>query len=216
MSHSSHLVKRVQLHKPITFFAPITRVDSATRVVTGYCYTQPKVKGDKWNLKREALKRAAKKYMEMPAIRSMHRQDIAAGVGLSLEFDDKGCKIAAEIVDDQEWRKVEKKVYRGFSIGGVPIIARGNDVEEFEWKETSLVDRPADPGAMFTMERAAGFNPRATYDVLMLEDAPSAQLQSLQKEKERLEARAERETDVYKRSSLVRRLITVEHLLKQA
>ena len=58
------------------------------------------------------------------------------------------------VVDDAAWEKVQEGVYRGLSIGGVPIICRGNDIEDFDWVETSMVDRPKDPGALFVVARA--------------------------------------------------------------
>lgn len=165
--------RNLTLDNPIHFYAPITRVDPETRIVTGYCYVNPKVKGDKWNLKRAAMEAAGVEYMKAPAIRSMHRADVASGLGMSIEWDEKGCKISAEIVDDQEWRKVEKKVYRGFSIGGRPLIVRGNDVESFEWQETSLVDRPADPAALFCVGRAD--NSQGQYEVEVIEEEAEAE-----------------------------------------
>lgn len=145
----------VKLNQPVRFYVPITRVDPETRIVEGYCYVNPTIAGDRWNLKRSALEAASGAYMEAPAIRAMH-QNIAAGVGLGLNWDDKGCLLRAEIVDDQEWKKVEKGVYRGFSIGGRPKIVRGNSVESFDWLETSLVDRPGDPDATFSVARLDG------------------------------------------------------------
>lgn len=236
-------MQHLSMQEPIHVFCPITRVDAKKRIVEGYCYTQAKVKGDKWNLKRETLERAGAKFMEMPAIRAMHRNDIAAGVGLSLAWDEKGGKISAKIVDDQEWRKVEEGVYRGFSIGGAPIIVRGNDVEEFDWKEISLVDRPADAGALFTVVRAAGTLPSGGYDVLVLEDnerapvnvpqvlagleanagggrawlhhdARELQRRQWQSERDRIEREAETEPNAEKRRRLVSRLMTLEHLLR--
>lgn len=157
------------------FYLPFTRVDDDERIVEGYCYTSPKVKGDKWNLKRAALEAATTAYMAMPCIRSMH-QSIAAGVGQAVEWNETGCLLRAKIVDDAEWNKVKEGVYRGFSLGGRPTIARGNDIEAFEWIETSLVDRPCDPGAMFTMARAEGVDAGAEYEVENIEEPEPAEL----------------------------------------
>jgi hypothetical protein len=60
-------------------------------------------------------------------------------------------------------------VYRGFSIGGQPELVRGSDIIKFRWLETSLVDRPADPDALFTVVRAEGVLD-AEYDVRILEE----------------------------------------------
>jgi hypothetical protein len=161
---------KITLDNPIHFFVPFSRVDEEQRVVEGYCYVNARVASDKWNLKRSALEKATQRYMEMPAVRAMH-QPIAAGLGLGAQWDDKGCLLRIKVVDDQEWRKVREKVYRGFSIGGRPLIVRGNEVEEFEWTETSLVDRPADPEAVFTMVRLDDAG--CAYDVVVEDDADS-------------------------------------------
>lgn len=131
----------------------LERADDEARIVEGYAYTTARVPGDKWNLKRQALERAAKAYMEMPCVRAMHGP-IAAGHAQQVTFDDKGCRIRAYISDDNEWRKCKAGTYRGFSIGGKPRLVRGTDVEEFDWLETSLVDRPKDAGARFTLVRS--------------------------------------------------------------
>lgn len=155
----------VRLSENVAFYVPLTRSDPHEKIVEGYCYCSPRVRGDKWNLTRAALEGAAKEYMKAPAIRVMH-QPIAAGKGLSVKFDDKGCLLRAYISDDREWQKVVDGVYRGFSIGGRPRVARGCDIHVFDWLETSLVDRPSDSEAKFTMVRAD--SPTGEYDVVVL------------------------------------------------
>lgn len=132
-------------------FVPIQRVDEEKRIVEGYCYCNADV-GDGWNLTRQALEDAAQQYMEFPAIRAMH-QPIAAGTCEAMEFDDGGCFIRAHIVDDGEWKKCVERVYRGFSVGARPTLMRGKDVLAIHWVENSLVDRPKDPDAVFTVMR---------------------------------------------------------------
>ena len=75
------------------------------------------------------------------------------------------------IVDKDAIEKVETKVYKGFSVGVQPLVVRGNDVEKLDWFENSLVDRPADPDAIFSVARADGVtDPDAGADATLLEE----------------------------------------------
>jgi len=154
LHRSMELSMKEDRFAPFQFYVPIARVDDDERIVEGYAYCNAEV-GDGWNLKREALEAAASDYMRWGAIRVMH-QPVAAGTAKAVDFDDNGAFLRAKIVDDNEWRKVKEGVYKGFSIGGKPKIVRGKDIEVFDWVETSLVDRPADPDAVFTLVRMEG------------------------------------------------------------
>ena len=74
---------------------------------------------------------------------------VAAGKITEISFDDEGKRIliAAKIVDDDEWRKVEEGVYTGFSQGG-RYVKRWSDPGSAltrytaEPHEISLVDLP--------------------------------------------------------------------------
>jgi hypothetical protein len=87
----------------------------------------------------------------------MH-QPSAVGVAREAAVDGKGLYLKAEIVDDDAWRKVREGVYKGFSIGGAvtgrdpddPKIVTGVDLAEI-----SLVDRPANPEAVFSLWKSA-------------------------------------------------------------
>jgi len=89
------------------------------------------------------------------ALRAMHGR-VAAGKITDIAFDDEGKRImiAAKIVDDDEWRKVEEGVYTGFSQGG-RYVRRwpdpGSDLTRYtaEPREISLVDLPAVASATF-------------------------------------------------------------------
>ena len=133
-------------------FAKITRVDKELRIVEGYCFVNEEV-GDGFRLTRGAMEDAAEAYMKFPAIREMHGRN-AAGKATAITFDEKGCFIRALIVDDQAWEKVKANVYTGFSVGINPRIVRGKDVIAVDWIENSLVDRPKDPEAVFTVFRS--------------------------------------------------------------
>ena len=88
--------------------------------------------------------------------RPRHAWSIAAGKLTDIAFDDdaKRITVAAKIVDDDEWRKVQEGVYTGFSQGG-RYVKRWADPETgltrytAEPHEISLVDLPCVPDATF-------------------------------------------------------------------
>lgn len=95
-------------------------------------------------------------------VRVMHGNAVA-GVTKVLNFDDEAKQITvkAEIVDENEWKKVQKGCYTGFSIGGKygdkwddPVLK----VKRYEAipNEYSLVDLPCNPEAQFTVIKADG------------------------------------------------------------
>lgn len=144
------------MSKPVTLFAEISRLDDEKRIVEGYCYVNSRVKSDPWDLPVDVLRAASADYMRWANVREMHA-DKAVGTALDLNFQNDGkVFIRSEVVDDQAWEKVKKKVYKGFSIKGRPEVVRGNVVQKFLWLETSLVDRPADPEAVVTLWRRDG------------------------------------------------------------
>ena len=86
-------------------------------------------------------------------VRAMHA-DVAAGKVIHFEprDDTKSIYIGAEIVDENEWQKVLKGVYTGFSVGGSygkkwpdPVLG-GYTRYEAKPVEISLVDVPCMPG----------------------------------------------------------------------
>jgi hypothetical protein len=162
-------------------FAPITRVNEEERTVTGYCFVNPSVRGDTYSVSRKAMEEATPEYLRWGAIRAMH-QPIAAGTAEAIVWDENGAMLRAKIVDDQEWRKVKAGVYKGFSIGVRPELVRGNSVEKLTWVENSLVDRPKDPDAVFTVARAEGFDPGEEFECEVEEPATFDELLSLDKE----------------------------------
>lgn len=105
---------------------------------------------------KQALEAALPTYLKFGNIREMH-QPSAVGVARQAEVDDKGLYIGAHIVDDVAWRKVVGGVYKGFSIGG-RVGARSPDdpnvITALQLSEISLVDRPANPDAVFDLWKA--------------------------------------------------------------
>lgn len=142
----------------LRFYVPITRTEETPEghlIVEGICYANAKC-GDGYNLKRTSMVRATPGYEEFGAIREMH-QPSAVGTALSTEWVKEGCVLRSLIVDTDAKEKVRTNVYKGYSVGVRPRIMRGSDVEECDWVETSLVDRPYDKDATFsswTVQRA--------------------------------------------------------------
>jgi hypothetical protein len=140
--------------KPGHLFAQIVRKDAAKREVEGIFYANAKV-GDGYNLPAETVERMLGDYMKLGtgAIRAMH-QPIAAGQALQVTMDKvdgkKIGRVTAKITDDAEWKKVDDGTYKGFSIGVIPTVMRGDTVKEGKMPEISLVDRPWDEDAVFT------------------------------------------------------------------
>ena len=106
----------------------------------------------------DAIRAAIPDYMRFPALREMHQLS-AAGTTLEAEVGDDGVtRIVAHVVDPVAVTKVKNQVYRGFSIGG-KVIRRepGNPkvITGLVLNEISLVDRPANPEAVFDCWKAA-------------------------------------------------------------
>jgi hypothetical protein len=89
-------------------------------------------------------------YMKFGNVREMH-QPKAAGKTKSATIDDKGMYISVKVVADDAWKLVKEGVYSGFSIGGRMKSKVKNKITGLDLVEISLVDRPANPEAVFTM-----------------------------------------------------------------
>lgn len=109
-------------------------------------------------VKAEAIRNALPNYMKFPALREMH-QLAAAGTTLEAEVGDDGItRIVAHVVDPVAVSKVKNQVYRGFSIGGrVTQRSSGSPktITGLTLNEISLVDRPANPDAVFDCWKAS-------------------------------------------------------------
>ena len=148
----------------LDLFLPLAKVDLDQRLVTGvataetpdrageiFDYSSSKPYFEQWSA--DAL--AASGGKSFGAVRAMHAP-IAAGKLTDIAFDDdaKRITVAAKIVDDDEWRKVQEGVYTGFSQGG-RYVKRWPDPDTglvrytAEPHEISLVDLPCVPDATF-------------------------------------------------------------------
>lgn len=151
--------------RPFQVYAPITRVDEQERIAEGYAFVNEVVEGEGGvRLLRSTMEAATPDYLRWGAVREMH-QPVAAGVAMGVEWDDRGAFLRAHIVDDQAWEKVKAGVYKGFSLGIVPRMLRGNQITQATWIENSLVDRPKDPDAIVTAWRLEGSDPDAEVEV---------------------------------------------------
>ncbi len=132
------------------FYWPIAKVDAERRMVWGYASTDAEDDQGE-TITREALAAALDDYMRFANIREMH-QPSAVGVATEATIDDKGLYLGAKIVDADAWRKVAEGVYKGFSIGGSVTARDPADrrlITGLRLTEISVVDRPANPEAVF-------------------------------------------------------------------
>jgi phage head maturation protease len=133
-------------------FGSLQKIDAERREVFGYATTATRDRtGETIDL--AAVKRALPRYLEHPAVREMH-QPSAVGRGIEASLDKKGLWFGAHIVDDRAWKKVQNKVYNGFSVGG-KVTKRDPDdpmrITGIDLMEISLVDRPCNPDADFAL-----------------------------------------------------------------
>jgi hypothetical protein len=141
-------------------FVAFSKVDPSERFVYGRATDEtPDVDGDVVDY--EATRRAVADWAEWRNVREMHGER-AVGVAEEIELDDtaKALAIGVRVVDDAAWAKVKAGVYKGFSIGGqVRTRRREGDysrITEYQLAEISLVDRPANPAAKFTLVKREG------------------------------------------------------------
>jgi hypothetical protein len=108
-------------------------------------------------VRAEAIRAAIPDYMRFPALREMHQLS-AAGTTLEAEVGDDGItRIVGHVVDPVAVSKIKNQVYRGFSIGG-QVTERDHTnrkvITGLKLNEISLVDRPANPEAIFDCWKA--------------------------------------------------------------
>lgn len=130
--------------------------DDGTVKVWGYASSEA-VDSDGEIIAAEAMKAAIPDYMKFGAVREMHGSN-AAGTAIEINVEDDGRTFfGAHIVDPVAVTKVKTGVYKGFSIGG-SVTARNelnkSQITGLKLTEISLVDRPANPDAVFTCYKA--------------------------------------------------------------
>jgi hypothetical protein len=109
-------------------------------------------------VRADAIRAAIPDYMRFPALREMHQLS-AAGTTLEAEVCEDGTtRIVAHVVDPVAVAKVRNQVNRGFSIGGRVTqreAGNPNTITGLVLNEISLVDRPANPEAIYDCWKAA-------------------------------------------------------------
>jgi HK97 family phage prohead protease len=138
-------------------YAPIAKIDAEEHMVWGYASTE--AEDDQGEIvTRAALAGALGDYMKFANIREMHRMS-AVGVAEEAAVDEHGLFVGARIVDAAAWDKVREGVYKGFSIGGKVKSRDPADrrvITALALSEISLVDRPANPEAVFDCWKSEG------------------------------------------------------------
>lgn len=152
----------------LNLFVPITKIDAEKRLVYGVLADETKdIAGEIFDYEGskpyfEAWSKNASKLTDGKSagnLRSMHG-NVAAGKFTTVAFNDavKSIETCAEVVDDNEWRKVESGVYTGLSLGG-KYVKRWKKGDEQRYIadpcEGSLVDLPCNPSATFQVVRGA-------------------------------------------------------------
>jgi len=142
--------------------------EDGTIIVSGYASSED-VDSQGEIVTASAMKAALPAYMEFANIREMH-QAKAAGTALEADVQDDGRTwVKAHIVDSEAVKKIQQKVYKGFSIGG---SVTGRDeadrtiITGITLSEISLVDRPANPQAVFSMGKVGARNSAADLETI--------------------------------------------------
>jgi phage head maturation protease len=140
----------------IQLYAPISKTDEEQHMVYGYASTEA-LDSQGEVVTKKAMKGAFDDYMKYANIREMH-QASAVGKTKQAQLDEKGMYIGAKVVDKNAWEKVKEGVYNGFSIGGRVMEMVDNEITNLVLSEISLVDRPANPEAVFDVWKGEGLN----------------------------------------------------------
>ncbi|HTH96014.1 MAG TPA: XkdF-like putative serine protease domain-containing protein [Stellaceae bacterium] len=136
-------------------FASFAKLDAEERKVYGYASTEA-LDSQGEVVTKEALKAALPGFMRFANIREMH-QPSAVGRAENATVDDKGLYVVVKIEDQAAWAKIKAQVYNGFSIAGTVTDrdpANPHIITGVTLSEISLVDRPANPDAVFDYYKA--------------------------------------------------------------
>lgn len=153
-----------------SLFLPISKVDEQQRLVFGiaadetpdsadeiFDYDKSKPHFEEWS---EHIKEATGG-KSVGNLRAQHDPQKPAGKLTDIQFNDsaKSIEIAAKVVDEDAWMKVQEGVFTGFSIGG-KYADRWRDGDLTRYSaipfEISLVDLPANPSATFQVIKSDG------------------------------------------------------------
>ena len=149
-------------------FTKVEEQEDGTLKVSGIASSES-VDSDGEIITADAMKAAIPDYMAFGALREMHTS-WAAGTAIKCEVnDEKQTEFEALVVDAEAIKKVQTGTYKGFSIGG-RVTKRDplnrNTIQGIKLVEVSLVDRPANPDAVFSLGKVEGDESEATVGTL--------------------------------------------------
>lgn len=157
-------MKALYANEKALVYVPFTKVDDEQRMVYGVA-TDETPDADDEVVDYAATKAAVADWSQWRNVREMH-QPSAIGVAEEIALDDaaKSLSIGVKVVDEDAWAKVKAGVYKGFSIGGRKLKSvmekvgdrKVNRIMEYLLTEISLVDRPANPSALFSLVKREG------------------------------------------------------------
>ena len=140
----------------------VVKAEDDECIVEGYASTEA-LDSQGEIVTQKAMESALPDWLKFGNIREMH-QPSAVGVAVSASHDGVGVRLRANIVDPTAKAKVKAGVYKGFSIGGkVTNRDKANKaiITGLHLTEISIVDRPANPEALFDVWKAEGAEPAA-------------------------------------------------------
>lgn len=142
-----------------TLFVGFTKKNDDQHIVEGWASSEA-LDSQGEVVKLTAIEKALPDYMKFANIRQMHQWS-AVGKAIHAKVDSvkKGLYLVAKIVDKEAWEKVKEGVYSGFSIGGRIMKRVDNVIEDLALTEISLVDRPANPEAVFEVVKMDAAEP---------------------------------------------------------
>lgn len=162
MSNTSRIIPPVSNFRLYGTIEKVTEESDGTLRVEGICSSEIQdVQGE--TVTASAMEKAIPGYLRKDGtgpLREMH-QPIAAGKTTAIDVQPDGkTYVVTKVVDKGAVQKVKEKVLQGFSIGGhVPPGGRNKDnpkiIDSIVLSEISLVDRPANPDAVFTLVKLA-------------------------------------------------------------
>lgn len=135
-------------------FTKIEEQDDGTVKVYGVASSETR-DSDGETISADAMRAALPDYLKFGAVREMHQPTSASGTAIEAEVRKDGTTFfGAHVVDPLAVKKIQTKVYKGFSIGGKITKRNEGDpsrIEGIRLTEISLVDRPANPDATFSL-----------------------------------------------------------------
>lgn len=139
---------------------PLRRAEEkdGRRMAWGYASTETPGSTTKVIVTNRAIRKVLPGWLEWGNIREMHGM-VAAGntVPEDAAMDERGLYIGAQIDDDQAWKKIVGKTYKGFSVG-------------IRYRPSRMTDHPTRPGVRVIDEDAI-----ETMDEISICDRPEVE-----------------------------------------